>query len=114
MMSSLEARVDGESITLRRRAKTLDGRARFRRSENFLWRSFADEVLLSGADSEFRTLVGTAAHVWSLLREPMSPEDIAAQLARVYRAPFEVITRDVTALLRELKNLGYVDEVTNG
>jgi hypothetical protein len=87
---------------------------RYRRSGNCLWRSFAGEVLLSGADSDIRTLAGTAADVWSVLTEPMSAEEIATRLARVYRAPSELITRDVAALLGELENLGYVDEVAYG
>jgi hypothetical protein len=113
-MSSLETRVDGESVSPRLGVPARDGRVRFRRSENSLWRSFADEVLLSVGDSDLRTLAGTAAHVWSLLREPMSPEEIAAHLVGIYGAPSEVITRDVTALLGDLKSLGFVDEVRHG
>ena len=44
----------------------------------------------------------------------MSAEEIATRLARVYRAPPELITRDVAALLGELENLGFVDEVSYG
>jgi hypothetical protein len=113
-MSSAESRVDAGSIPLYAGAPQLDGYVRVRRSENCLWRSFADEVVLWGRDSDFRTLVGTAAHVWSLLSEPMSPEEIAAHLALVYRAPPEVITGDVVTLLRELESLGYIVEVSHG
>jgi hypothetical protein len=113
-MTSLEPRVRDESIAPPPRDSTLHGHLLYRRSENCLWRSFADEVLLWGRDSDFRTLVGTAAHVWSLLSEPMSPEEIAAHLALVYRAPPEVITGDVVTLLRELESLGYIDEVSHG
>jgi hypothetical protein len=114
IMTSVEHRVRDESIPPGGRDSTLDGRMLYRRSATCLWRSFADEVLLWRSESDFRTLVGTAAHVWSLLNEPMSPREIAALLARVYRAPPAVITGDVVTLLRELKTLGYIDELSHG
>jgi hypothetical protein len=89
-----------------------DDLVRFRRSPNCLWRSFAGEVLLSGEDREIRTMAGTAAEVWSVLREPMTAEEVATRLTRIYQAPSEVIARDVAALLGELENLGYVDQVS--
>lgn len=87
---------------------------RYRRSATCLWRSFGEEVLLARPDSDFRALSGTAAHVWSLLEEPQSPEEVADALAPAYRAPRDVVGRDVAALLGELVHLGYVDEVVDG
>ena len=92
---------------------TLDGYVLYRRSATCLWRSFGDEVLISGPDAQFRALAGTGAVVWRLLQAPMSGQEIVATLAEAYRSAPEVVARDVMALLGELARLGYIDEVSD-
>jgi hypothetical protein len=92
----------------------LEGQARLRPSASCLWRSFADEVLLLGPDSQVRALSGTAAAVWSLLEDVATRQELVDRLATAYGTSPEVIEADVAGLLGELTRLGFVEEEADG
>jgi hypothetical protein len=86
--------------------------ARYRRADGVLFRSFADEVLLTSMDLDgCEGLSGPATDVWNLLESPRSLADLVGALAPEYRAPPAVMSEDVDALITELRERGFVEEL---
>jgi Coenzyme PQQ synthesis protein D (PqqD) len=84
---------------------------RYRRAQGVLFRRYADEILLASVDREgCEGLAGTAAEVWDLLESPRSVAELVGALTPWYQAPSGIIAGDVTALLGDLRDRGFVVE----
>lgn len=80
-----------------------------------LWRRALDGVIV--ARPEWRgpdpvTVTGGGAAVWELLDRPRTRDELVAILVDAYGADPAVVDRDVAALLADLEQQGYVEQLT--
>ena len=78
---------------------------------NFEMAPLADHWVVVALDRETGghvkvfTLNGSAAEMLQLLLSGNEPGDVAADIARRYEAPLDMVTRDVQAFVQRLQNL---------
>lgn len=90
------------------------GSVRYVRSEEVLWRRNPGEVvLLALGDDEVVRLPGTGGALWDQLSRPISLDDVAAGLGRVYSAAPERVAAEIQPLLDELVRRGAVARLTD-
>jgi hypothetical protein len=84
----------------------------FRRSPHVLFRRVGGEILLGTPSREgFGALSTTASAVWELLEEPHTLSSLVQELALTYDVAPESIESDVEALLRDLVQAQWIEEV---
>jgi Coenzyme PQQ synthesis protein D (PqqD) len=87
---------------------------RFVRSPNVLSRRVGGEVLLAHPSRpEVDRLSDSARAVWTLLEEPDTAPAVVAALSEAYGVPPNQIEADVRALLDDLVQRGWVEEVAS-
>jgi hypothetical protein len=83
----------------------------FRRRPDLLWRRSLDAVVLLPVDAEEpMTIAGTGVDVWELLDSWRTIDGIAELLADRYDAEPERVAGDVSALVRQLREGGALEE----
>lgn len=88
------------------------GDRRFRRARTALWRHVGDEVLVGLPTGDgFEVLADTAGHIWHLLADQPTLEQLTDILDGSYDGPREVIASDVATLLEELQRRGLVEKL---
>ena len=83
--------------------------ARWVRSDDALWRSTLDSVVLLSAtrhDADPLVVDGPGVQVWALIEEATTVDEIVADLARTFSGDREVMERDVSAFLETLRAEG--------
>lgn len=81
------------------------------RSSATLWRAGPfGQVLLAPGDDEPHALTGTAAVLWDALAEPVTPDDLAIDLAAAFGADADTVAADIAPLLAAWRSSGAVVE----
>jgi len=84
--------------------------ARYRRSDQVLWRRTGDGALLANpSDDGFERLSPTGAAVWELLGDPTTVSRVVGELAEVFDAPRATIEGDVAEIIEQLVGRGLVE-----
>lgn len=92
------------------RASDCDHQVRFVRAPASLWRELTGVTLVRTVDDpEVIELWGTGALLWEALKEPVTLDELAWDLAAVVGAPPDVVARDVHDALTDLLNRGVVE-----
>lgn len=80
---------------------------RYSRRPEILWRRTFDRVvILVPSTDEVVDLGESGVGIWDLLGEPMTPAELAGDLAVEYAAEAQDIVSDVTSVLEDLVALG--------
>jgi hypothetical protein len=76
-----------------------------------LWRAaeFGVVVLPAGA-TEPQTLTGTGRALWAALASPITPRDLAAELAAEFGVDPGRVEVDIAPVLAELHQIGAIDQ----
>ena len=83
--------------------------ARIVRSASTLWRAGPfGQVVLAPGDAEPHALTGTAAVLWDALADPVSPDDLAADLAAAFDTDPDTVAADIAPLLAAWRTSGAV------
>ena len=68
-------------------------------------------VLLAPAGREPLTLEGTGRALWDALAAPVTPTELAEDLARAFGAEPTQVASDIAPILAELTRVGAVEEI---
>jgi hypothetical protein len=83
---------------------------RIRRVPAVLWRQGEFGVIVLGpGDPEPQTLTGTGPALWDALARPMTPEDLASELARTFGVEPARVAADISPVLTELARIGAIE-----
>jgi Coenzyme PQQ synthesis protein D (PqqD) len=81
----------------------------YRRSRRVLQRTVGAEVLLTTVeDPSVHRLSGSAGAAWIILESPMTAEQLASDLASVYRVDVHAVSSDVRALVDNFVEQGWL------
>ncbi len=80
----------------------------YARSEAALWHSTSRRTLISPAGAETFELRGIAALVWEAIADPVTIDDLVADLAAVFDQPSDLVRETTWELLDFLVKTGVV------
>jgi hypothetical protein len=84
--------------------------ASLRRAPATLWREGEfGVVLLAPGQTEPRTLTGTGRALWRALERPITPAELAAELADAFGVSSSRVEADITPVLAELRRIGAIE-----
>ncbi|MEZ5145405.1 MAG: PqqD family protein [Acidimicrobiales bacterium] len=77
---------------------------RWRRAPDALWRESPDALIVKApvSDVEPVAVSGAAAHLWDLLAEPHTTDELAEALAELHHADADVVRTDIEPVLASL------------
>lgn len=83
--------------------------ARVVRRTDVLWRSAPGFLVVSTIDGEAFTAEGGAAQVWDHLTDPVTVDQLCAELAELHSVGLEQMRADVPPFVDQLIEAGYVE-----
>ena len=84
---------------------------RYKIAKQVLWKSVDDEiVIVDSKKDDYSFLNGTAGALWHLIEKNYSVDEIVQELAGEYDAPPAQIKSDSLKLLKELRDVGLIEE----
>jgi hypothetical protein len=79
------------------------------RAADVVWRAGAFGVVLGVPGREPLTLEGTGRALWDALADPVTPAELAAELANGFAADPDVVAADIAPVLDELARAGAIE-----
>lgn len=88
---------------------------RFVRDPEALWRRTIDQVAILSSEADDAILLGASGpHLWDLLSQPRSLDELVAGFTETFTVPASVIEEDLGPILEQLIDAGAVRRVVTG
>lgn len=80
-----------------------------KRAPEALWRMTADYLVLRRPGGKLLTVTGPGPHIWELLADDISREQLNVVLAERFSVPVEVVAADVAPVIDLFIHEGLID-----